>query len=304
MRHERQGNDGRWGLAGTRAALLALALAVVPVAPARLAAQSPTPAGTVIASYAEATYASPNGQSYTATSNVLTMIVAQVAGVDLTPLRSAVANPGTTVLFAHTLTNLGNGTDSMAVLGTSAAGWPVRAYRDADADGALGAGDVELTRPVTLAMGASAAILVAVDVPPTAAVRGTRDSVRVVAASQFDGAVTDTVVDLVDVQDVGVLVTLSKQVDLPVATTGDVLTYTITYSVTGITPATNLVITDPIPVGATYVAGSLRWNGAPLTDGAGDAGTFDIAGNRVLFQLGDVAPGQTGTVSFQVRISG
>lgn len=297
------GTSERTGRA-VRALLAVVALAASALVPARLAAQSPTPAGTVITSFAEATYASQTGQTYTAVSNVLAMTVAQVAGVDLTPARSAVANPGETVVFAHTLTNLGNGADSLAVIGTSAAGWPVRVYLDGDANGALGAADAELTGPVVLAMGAGAAILVTVDVPPTAAVRGTRDSVRVVAASRFDAAATDALVNAVDVQDVGVLVTLAKQVDRPIATSGDVLTYTITYTVTGIAPATNLVITDPIPAGAAYVPGSMRWNGAPLTDGAGDAGTFDSAGNRVLFQLGDVLPGQTGTVTFQVRISG
>lgn len=269
-----------------------------------LTAQGPTPAGTVIASYAEASYLAPSGQRYTATSNVVVMTVAQVAGVDVTPPRSAVANPGTRVVFPHTITNLGNGRDSLAVVGTSDAGWLVRVYLDADVDGALGAGDVELVRPAPLAMGASAAILVAVDVPGSATVRGTRDSVRVAATSLFDAATRDVVLDVVDVQDVGVLVTLSKQVDRPIATTGDVLTYTITYTVTGTNPATGLVIADPIPVGTTYVAGSLRWNTTALTDAAGDAGTFDVAGNRVVFQLGDLAPGQTGTVSFQVRIDG
>ncbi len=107
-----------------------------------------------------------------------------------------------------------------------------------------------------------------------------------------------------DVRDVGVLVALSKVVDRPAAAAGDVLTYTIGYAVTGTNPATDLVIADPIPLGTAYVAGSLRWNGTALSDGPGDAGTFEIAGNRVVFRLGDVAAGQSGTVSFQVRVGG
>ena len=49
--------------------------------------------------------------------------------------------------------------------------------------------------------------------------------------------------------------------------------------------------------------GTLRWNGTPLTDGPGDdAGVFAPAGNGVLgVDLGSVAGGATGTVTFQVQ---
>ena len=42
-----------------------------------------TPAGTQIKSWAEITYEAPNGLSYTAVSDTLVFVVAQVAGVDL-----------------------------------------------------------------------------------------------------------------------------------------------------------------------------------------------------------------------------
>src|SRR6266568_3686594 len=63
-------------------------------------------------------------------------------------------------------------------------------------------------------------------------------------------------------------------------------------------------LTDTIPAGASYVAGSMRWNGTPLTDATGDdAGSFVAAGNGVVVvTVGAVAGGTGGTVTFQARV--
>jgi uncharacterized repeat protein (TIGR01451 family) len=283
-----------WGLFG--------AALVLCVCGTDLAAQGPTPAGTQISNVAEATYLAENGLTFTARSNVLVVTVAQVGGVDLAPPRAATANPGSRVVFAHTVTNVGNGTDSLRLSAVSQTGWVVTLYRDLNADGVLDASDPTVQGPITLAAGAVAALLAAVDVPGSATVRGTTDTVTVTAVSEFDGA-SDAVLDELQIPDAGVLVTLAKLVDRTTATTGDVLTYTLTYDLTGTNPATTLVVTDPIPLGATYVAGSLTWGGSALTDAAGDdAAWFDPAGNRVVFALGDIPSGQHGTLALQVRI--
>jgi hypothetical protein len=40
-----------------------------------------------------------------------------------------------------------------------------------------------------------------------------------------------------------------------------------------------------------------------LTDVAGDdAGVFDVGGNRVVFRIGNIQGGDSGTVTFQVRV--
>lgn len=80
---------------------------------------------------------------------------------------------------------------------------------------------------------------------------------------------------------------------------GDVLTYTVSFTNSGQDGATNVVVTDPIPAGTTYVANSLRIltndtndggasNGGligPMSDAAdGDAAEF--AGGNVVFRLG------------------
>jgi len=51
---------------------------------------------------------------------------------------------------------------------------------------------------------------------------------------------------------------------------GDVLQYQITVMNTGVEPATNVVVQDPIPEHATYVPGSITINGRPMSDSPGD----------------------------------
>jgi uncharacterized repeat protein (TIGR01451 family) len=262
-----------------------------------------TPAGTQISSFAQASYEAPNGLTFVAYSDTLVMVVAQVAGTDLEPPRSAVSDPAKTVVFNHTLTNMGNGTDSMTLVATSRMGWPVRMHLDANADGILDAGDPQVSGPITLAMGDVAPLLIAIDVPGLATVRGTFDTISVVATSLTDPTISDGLIDVLEIRDVGIVVSLNKLVDRTSATIGDILTYTISYNASGTNTATNFEIKDLIPTGTSYVPGTLRWNGTSLTDIAGDdAGVFDVGGNRVVFRIGTIQGGDSGTVTFQVRV--
>jgi uncharacterized repeat protein (TIGR01451 family) len=295
------GKDGQGPALGLRVGRVLCLLLLLGVIGS--AAKAQTPAGTLISAFATVTYEAPNGAVFTAQSGVAVMTVAQVAGVDVEPPRSSIGDPGTTVVFNHTLANVGNGTDDISVTATSRVGWPVRVHLDANGNSALDAGDPQVGGPITLAMGDTAYLLVAVDVPASAIVRGTTDTVDVAATSGFDPAESDALLDELFIQDVGVLVSLSKVVDVLTATTGDVLTYTITYTATGINTAGNVELEDVIPLGTTYIPGTLLWNGSAQTDAAdGDAGWFDGGGNRVVFRVGDLNGGDSGTVSFQVRV--
>ncbi|MFI9318260.1 hypothetical protein ACIGXI_00525 [Kitasatospora aureofaciens] len=84
---------------------------------------------------------------------------------------------------------------------------------------------------------------------------------------------------------------------------GDVITYRVVARNQGGGNAENLVLTDAIPAGTTYVPGSLNIvngpNTGPKTDRAGDdQGFFDAANNRVVFNLGNGATaGQGGSLA-------
>jgi uncharacterized repeat protein (TIGR01451 family) len=86
------------------------------------------------------------------------------------------------------------------------------------------------------------------------------------------------------------------------AVPGSVITYSIVATVTGSGSLSGLAINDLVPVGTTYVPGTITLGGSGLTDAAdADAGAF--ASNTVSVSLGTVPGGQTRTVTFQARIN-
>ena len=98
------------------------------VAPASMSAQ--TAAGTAIGNQASATYTDSSSVSRTATSNVVTTIVQQVASLTLTANGAKTASPGSPVFYPHTLTNTGNGSDSFSLtLAPAQSGAPARCPR-------------------------------------------------------------------------------------------------------------------------------------------------------------------------------
>src|SRR5690348_3693315 len=294
---------GRGPQTGLRAGWVLRALLGVCVAALALphALRAQTPAGTQIRSITTLQFIGSNGLPYS-TADTITLLVGQEAGVDVLPQRSVVTDPSTTVTFAHTISNIGNASDNLTVSATSRTGWVTRVYLDVDGSGTLTAGDQLLAAPVTLAMTTNAAILVQEDVP-AGAVRGTTDSIDVRLTSAFDPTVTDVVVDATQIRAAGIRVDLTTSVDRPAATVGDVLTYTIGYTAVGSGSATVLQVNDVLPLGASYVPGTLRVRGASVTDAAdADAGAFDAANSAVVFQLGNVAAGQSGSATFQARV--
>ena len=72
-----------------------------------------------------------------------------------------------------------------------------------------------------------------------------------------------------------------------------------------------MTFTDVLPAGTAFVPGSIRLNGAPLSDAAGDD-LGELAGDRVVVRLGagatagaggTLAPSASATVSFQATVA-
>jgi len=86
---------------------------------------------------------------------------------------------------------------------------------------------------------------------------------------------------------------------------GDVLRYTIVISNFGAIPATNVVLTDAVPTNTTYVADSLRLNGASL---GSDGGVSPLIGGLPVHSGdnpggGIVSAGETAVVTFDARVN-
>ena len=76
---------------------------------------------------------------------------------------------------------------------------------------------------------------------------------------------------------------------------GDVLRYRLEYKNVGADMGTNAVITDNLPFGTTYKAGTLTINGVAKTDGNGDdQSEYDFSNNRIIFRVGTGANSSAG----------
>ena len=293
-------------------------------------------AGTLIENTASATYDGGAGP-VTIPSNTITVKVDELLDVTVTSRDSGPvsAAPGSAVLTFE-LTNTGNGpeaytlTANPAVAGndfdTTVNGIAV----DTNGNGVYDPGvDQMLTGPATtaaIAADASLTVFVLVTIPGGVA-DGDQSDVSLLAeavtgtgapgtafAGQGAGGgnaivgstganATATGSLSVGITDVDLI--KSATVRDPFGGTGIVPGATITYAiraeVRGSGSVSDLVVTDAAPADTTYVAGSLKLDGATLTDAAdADAGRSNTSGISV--DLGTVSGGSSRTVTFQVTI--
>ncbi|WP_166702225.1 DUF7507 domain-containing protein [Bacillus albus] len=103
---------------------------------------------------------------------------------------------------------------------------------------------------------------------------------------------TDTT-NIVSTQVNNATVTMTKAVDKNFADIGDTLTYTVSFTGTGNTNANNVIFTDVIPTGTTFVLNSLT------IDGTTQVGANPATG----VNIGSIPTGTTKNVSFQVVVN-
>ncbi|WP_410491543.1 DUF11 domain-containing protein [Bacillus thuringiensis] len=103
---------------------------------------------------------------------------------------------------------------------------------------------------------------------------------------------TDTT-NIVSTQVNNATVTMTKAVDKNFADIGDTLTYTVSFTGTGNTNANNVIFTDVIPTGTTFVLNSLT------IDGTTQVGATPANG----VNIGSIPSGTTKNVAFQVVVN-
>ncbi|MDD4929568.1 MAG: hypothetical protein PHP85_09855 [Gallionella sp.] len=274
-------------------------------------------AGTTIGNQASATYTDASLIGRNATSNTVTTIVQQVAAFTLTASQSKSSAPGAPISFAHTVTNNGNGTDSFSltavVTGGAFAVTSAQYFIDANCDG-IADNATPITSVNNVAAGASACFIATGTVPALAA-NGTSGTMTVAAASVLTPAtvgVTNPNTDTITVTAQAV-VTITKSISIPSGPAGTTpVTYTLTYTNTGNTAATGVILADFLPANMAYIAGTAKLNGVALVDSATAADgltaatTFDFGltlAGRATAIITSLASGQSGTLSFNVTVS-
>lgn len=292
-------------------------------------------AGTLIENTAQATFDTPQGnqvaQSNTVTLRVDEVLDVVVASLDPGPINTGVDN----VVLSFSVTNTGNGAESFALSAEpSVAGNDFDLIVgdiavDTNSNGVYDEGvDLLLSSPAVtpeIAADSSATVflLATISSGTLDAARSTVQlEARALTGSGTPGDVitgagqggSDAVVGATGAMGFAVgevifssqSVTLSKSAivsdpfggSAPIP--GAIIAYSIIAEVGG-GSVENLIIADPIPVGTTYVPGTLQLNSAPLTDSSGDdAGEFNVSGVSVA--LGTVAAGTSNTIQFNVRI--
>jgi trimeric autotransporter adhesin len=273
---------------------------------------APPPAGTSISNQASASYSDASGVTRTVTSNVVQTTVQQVASLTLVANGAQNATPGSLVYYPHTLTNTGNGSDTFNLLtsNTGAFGMTgVQIFADNGSGQPTGAA---ITSTGPLASNAAFKFIVVGTLPGTATT-GQTNAITVTATSVFDATKTTTNTDTTTVT-TNAVVTLTKAVSATSGAPGSgPYTYSLTYTNTGNSTATAVVLSDVLAAGLTYNAGSARWSvtgATALSDTGGTSGTapntltsqYTLASKLFTVTLAQVAPGQSGIISFTVSV--
>ncbi len=283
-------------------------------------ATAQTAAGTSIGNQASATYTDSSSVSRTATSNVVTTVVQQVASLTLTANGAKTASPGGPVFYPHTLTNTGNGSDSFTLsLAPAQSGaftlTGTAIYLDANGDGIPDNFTNLNGTNVTVTPGAVNAFkFVITGTVPSGATAGQTNNFSVTGTSVFDNTKTAANTDVTTVTS-NAVINVNKVISASSgASPSGPYTVTLTYTNSGNVTATTVNIGDALPAGMTYVAGSGRWSVTgvtALTDATGDlqpaAGSphidYSVTGNTVTAIVDQVAAGVSGQLTFSINIA-
>ncbi len=282
-------------------------------------AQAPS-AGTTIGNQATATFTDGSGTSRNVSSNLVQTVVQQVASLTLTANGAKTAAPGNEVIYPHTLTNTGNGSDDFTLTLANAGGDDfdmngIAIYADSNQDGVPdNFTDLNGTN-VTVAAGDEFHFVVAGTTPGTT-VAGQTSVLDLTATSVFDGAATVPNTDTTTITGNAVInVTKSIDTNNGIAGSGP-YTFTLTYTNAGNNTATDVILTDAIPAGMTYVANSGTWSvtGATVLTDTDAADLQGSAPDTIIYDFGvttagaltavinQIETGESGTLTFQVSI--
>lgn len=279
-----------------------------------------------------------NALTTTNEDDTATIFIGGGQSLSLGPDHQASVQPGTSLTFPHRLV-VGDSLDggALAFSLTSSLGWPWRVFLDIDGDGALGEGDAEWTNGDPIAAGEYGVLVHAV--VPQDADPGLVETLEFGAAVSF-GAYSQSasVTDAVIVTDPGGGVVVGRKwmaLDTDCdgsladeapsdavyeiakdAAPGGCVVYRVGFENTSARSVTMVSVRDAIPAFTSYISGSALYEETPsgVTPGSmagaapGASGPLlgepaSPAASLVEFPFsGAIAPGESGSVRFSVRI--
>lgn len=333
----RQHSLSRTAQSSRRRLVFALLLAAGTSVPT-LAAAAPTRAGTVISNTATATY-TQGGATTTVSSNTVELTVDEVLDVTVTavetaPVAARAGSSGNVLSFL--VTNAGNGPEAFRLTANAAVSGddfdPTVTALAIDSDGnGLYDPNVDTALPASgltalLDPEQKVRVFVITSVPAgtgdqkqgRVGLRADADTGTGAPGTVFagkgvngDAIVGSTTAEAIATSGLLVSATTVSFVKSAVVTDpfggtrtvpGSIVTYRLVASVGGSGDLTDLKISDGIPAGTGYQAGTLKLDGATLTDAAdGDAGTAGASGIAVT--LPTTAAGSARAIEFNVKVN-
>lgn len=296
-------------------------------APAELWARSldgMTGSGTVITNRAEASYEDEAGQSFSTVSPTVTLTIANVATIAITPDETAPSDtvaPHEQATRLFRVCNTGNNPDTVKLthFDVAAPATLEALYFDNDSSGTVTDGDTRISLNETvspqLPPGGCIGVLAVVQTNDVAAqsTLTLRLTARSNAANAVNGQGTDTGT-IINAVGIGPRFTDPDNPNLPpaslingkrqaVITAGATFTSSIAFKNSGDVPARDVVIRQDLPVGIEYVPGSIQ-----VSDGKHSSSTLSPQtadpDRSVVIPLPLVQPGEIVRVSFRLRLVG
>lgn len=236
------------------------------------------------------------------TSGITNVVQTQVAHAFVSSLKTvdkSNANIKDTLTYTVVMTNSGNAAANNVVLidpipvGTTYVAGSVTGNVTFTGTPATG---LTLTAPIPAGGSATITYKVLVGstvpainpIPNTAAVKYT----YTVDPAKPNGVTASGTSNTVKTQVSNATLTAKKVADKAIAYIGDVITYQVAVANTGNVPASNVIFSDPVPNGTTYVTGSLAasvtFTGSPLT---------------TIHLTNPIAPGESVSLTYQVLVT-
>ena len=213
---------------------------------------------------------------------------------------------GTTALYAHVFHAGSAGQLALAVTPVTAppVGWNATIYLDANCSGQLDTGEALVTAALSVVADQTVCLIVKVFVPLTAAT-DTRATYALAASFTYANSAATGQAQRQDLTIVGAAdgLRLVKTVDKSVATSGTVITYTLTYANQGATAINALRIRDATPAWTVLNAAACGALPAGVTACSVTAQPAIGAAGSVEWTLtGSLPSGGTGSVTFSVTV--